>query len=72
VAVTAIRLIGFACSVLSQRYAAAVFAHYLVLFGAAALGLHAISRGLVIEPPAFATNFANAILSRLPRRNMAT
>ncbi|HVX99885.1 MAG TPA: LPS export ABC transporter permease LptF [Pseudorhodoplanes sp.] len=71
VAVTGVRLLGFACSVLSQRYAAAVLAHYVLLFATAAFGIRAIAKGLVIEPPAFATNFTNIVMARLQRRSVA-
>lgn len=72
VAVASVRLAGFACSVLGQRFPAALYAQYAILVLAGGLGLRAIVKGSVIEPPAFMVVFANAIISRLQRRSMAT
>ncbi len=72
VAVTSVRLIGFACSVLSVRFPAAIIAQYAVLAAAAAFGLKSIHQGEVIEPPAFLANAFAALTERLQRRNMAT
>jgi lipopolysaccharide export system permease protein len=63
----ALRLIGFACNVVAAQTVAAVF----VLWGSVgltlAIGLYAIARGAVIEPPAFVTNLAT-VFERLARR----
>ncbi len=72
VAVATVRLGGFACSVLGQRFPAALYAQYALLAAAGGLGLKAILDGAVIEPPAFMTNLVNAITERLQRRSMAT
>jgi lipopolysaccharide export system permease protein len=48
-----LRLIGFACNVLAAQSVAAVFVLYASVFIALALGLYAIGRGIMIEPPAF-------------------
>jgi lipopolysaccharide export system permease protein len=63
----ALRLIGFACNVVAAQTVAAVF----VLWGSIgltfAVGLYAIARGAVIEPPAFLTNLAT-VFERIARR----
>jgi lipopolysaccharide export system permease protein len=50
---TGLRLIGFACNVMAQQTAAAVFVLYGSLAIPIALGLYAIARGVVLEPPTF-------------------
>lgn len=72
VTVLALRLIGFACSVLSLRFGAALIVQYVVLLAAIGLGLFAIVRGSVLEPPAFVTDALAAITDRLARRAMAS
>ncbi len=68
VAVASVRLAGFACSVLGQRFPSALYAQYAILVLAAGFGMRAIVKGSVIEPPAFMVAFANAITQRLQRR----
>ncbi len=72
VAVFGVRLAGFGCSVFAVHYAAASFLQYVILALAIGLGLTAIGRGLIIEPPAFISNAANAIGARLARRVATT
>jgi len=51
--VSALRLTGFACTVLSIKHPIAILFQYLMLAGASLACLIAISRGTIIEPPAF-------------------
>ena len=71
VAVGALRLTGFACNVVAAQTVTAVF----VLWGSIglvfALGIYAIARGAVIEPPAFLTQLAEAF-ERLTQRLQPT
>ena len=71
-AVCTLRLMGFAFSVLSLRSGAAIALQYLMLALVIGGGLFAIARGVVIEPPAFLTNFISSISARLARRAMAS
>ena len=70
-AIGTLRLIGFACNVVAAQTVAAVF----VLWGSIgltfALGLYAIARGAVIEPPAFLTQIAN-MFERMTHRLQPT
>ena len=50
-----LRLTGFACNVLAAQSVAAVFVLYGSVFVSLALGLYAIGRGILIEPPSFVT-----------------
>lgn len=67
VIIGALRLIGFACNVVASQSVAAVY----VLWGSLALtfgvGLYAIARGAVLEPPAFLTQLAD-MFERMTRR----
>jgi lipopolysaccharide export system permease protein len=54
-AVAGLRLIGFACTVFTLKYPAAAAIQYFAVAGTIAASLYAISRGLIIEPPAFLT-----------------
>ena len=45
---------------------------YIAVFGAAGLGLYAISHAAIIEPPAFMVNAVSAITERLTRRFATT
>jgi lipopolysaccharide export system permease protein len=71
VAIGALRLTGFACNVVAAQTVTAVF----VLWGSIglvfALGVYAIARGAVIEPPAFLTQLAEAF-ERLTQRLQPT
>ena len=68
VAVGGLRLIGFACNVLGTQSAIAFVVLYASLLIAFALGLFAIARGLVFEPPAFLTQPTAGLFERLSRR----
>jgi lipopolysaccharide export system permease protein len=72
VAVFALRLGGFACSVFAINFASAAFVQYAILLLTMALGLSAIARGIIIEPPAFINHAVAAISERFSRRAMAT
>ncbi|MCL2713723.1 MAG: LPS export ABC transporter permease LptF [Alphaproteobacteria bacterium] len=52
VAVLALRMTGFACTVLAAKMAIMVALQYVLLALAAAIGLWMIAAGLVLEPPA--------------------
>jgi len=52
-ATAALRLIGFACNVMAAQSITAVFVLYGSVGVALVLGLYAIGRGVVVEPPAF-------------------
>jgi lipopolysaccharide export system permease protein len=54
-AVSWLRLIGFASTVFTIKYPAAAAIQYFAVGGTIAASLYAISRGLIIEPPAFVT-----------------
>jgi lipopolysaccharide export system permease protein len=66
--VTAVRLIGFASTVVGVHFAPALLGEYVALIAAAGYGLYAISRGVIIEPPALVTAVLDAIGERLTRR----
>jgi lipopolysaccharide export system permease protein len=69
--VALLRLIGFACTVFTVKYAFAAVVQYTAVFGSGIASLFAISRGLIIEPPAFLTRAANTIGEWLSRRTAA-
>jgi lipopolysaccharide export system permease protein len=60
-AVSALRLAGFASTVFTLKYPIAVAFQYLAVAGTIAASLMSISRGLIIEPPAFLTHAAATI-----------
>ena len=66
-ATAVLRLIGFACNVVGTQTVAAVFGLYASVFVALALGLYAIGRGIVLEPPAFVMKPAE-VFGRLSQR----
>ena len=70
--VAALRLIGFASMVFGINSPFAVYFQYVAVIAATALGTVAISRGVIIEPPAFITNFIARITERLSRRLATT
>jgi len=67
-----LRMTGFASVIFGTYVPAALFAQYVALAIALGLGLLAISRGTVIEPPAFLSNALSAINERVARRMAAT
>jgi lipopolysaccharide export system permease protein len=67
-AVFGLRMVGFACSVMTVKTSAAALAQYLMLFGGIGVGLWMIIGGVVVEPPPAlieAINRSNARLARL-------
>lgn len=70
-AVSGLRLIGFACTVFALKYAIAPLVQYLAVFGSMGASLYAISRGLIIEPPAFMLKAVAAINDRVTKRTAA-
>jgi len=66
-ATAALRLIGFACNVLAAQTVVAVYVLYGSVAVALALGLFAISRGIMVEPPAFVMQ-PLALFERLTQR----
>jgi lipopolysaccharide export system permease protein len=70
-AVAGVRLIGFACTVIGVHFAPALAVQYVVLAAVSAYGLYAISRGVIIEPPALITNLLSTIGERIAKRTGA-
>jgi lipopolysaccharide export system permease protein len=66
-----LRLIGFACTVLTVKYPLAILVQYTAVFGAMAASLYAISSGLIIEPPAVLTRAVNTVGRWFARRTGA-
>ena len=66
--VSALRLIGFACTVFTIKYPIAVLVQYTTVAGSIAASLFVISRGLIIEPPAFLTRSVDAVTEWFARR----
>jgi lipopolysaccharide export system permease protein len=66
--VAALRFLGFATTVIAVNMPAMIVFHYLVLSTAVGLSIWAISRGIIIEPPAFVTNAFTALQERLAPR----
>jgi lipopolysaccharide export system permease protein len=74
IAVFGLRMIGFACSVMTVKTPMAAGVQYAMLFGGIALGIWIITAGVVIEPPPAlleAINKSNARLLRLIGRPAA-
>jgi hypothetical protein len=68
---TAVRGVGFIGVVAGAQSTAAALVPYLVLAAAIVLGGLGISRGLIIEPPAFVSNWVNAVVEGFARRTGA-
>jgi lipopolysaccharide export system permease protein len=67
-AVSVVRLIGFASTVFALKYPAAVLFEYLAVAGTSAASLFAIKRGAIIEPPAFLIRAVDTINDWFVRR----
>ena len=70
-AVFGLRMVGFACSVMTVKNPAAAVVQYLMLFGGIGVGIWMILGGIVVEPPARlmeAINKNNERIARLFRR----
>lgn len=66
--VAALRIMGFACMVAGVNNPWTVFIPYIAIAGAVIFGLIAISRGMIVEPPAALTNALNDFGARIARR----
>jgi lipopolysaccharide export system permease protein len=66
--VAALRMIGFASMVFGINKPIALSFQYIALALASGTGLMAISRGTIIEPPAFLSNWIATMTERLSRR----
>jgi lipopolysaccharide export system permease protein len=64
----ALRLIGFACNVFASQTVWAVYVLYGSLTLALGVGIFAITRGVVLEPPAFLTQSFSNLFERLTQR----
>ena len=71
-AVAGLRVIGFASAIFAVHMPLAVLFQYAALTLAFGLGYLAISRGVIIEPPAAITNAIAALSERIARRVEAT
>ena len=66
--VALLRLIGFASTVFGAAVPWLLALQYLALAVAFGLGFYVIRRGLILEPPAFITDWLAALTERLSRR----
>jgi lipopolysaccharide export system permease protein len=66
--VALLRFIGFASGVISINVPLVIVFNYLALAAAAGLSIWAISRGIIIEPPAFVTNAFTKLQERFAPR----
>jgi lipopolysaccharide export system permease protein len=66
--VALVRLTGFASTVFGASMPWMLALPYVVLALAFGLSLYVISRGLIVEPPAFLANYLNALTERIMRR----
>jgi len=66
--VAALRLVGFASTVTGVHVAPVLVVQYLALAAAIGFGIVAISRGMIIEPPAVVTRLVTAITERIAKR----
>jgi lipopolysaccharide export system permease protein len=63
-----LRLFGFAGTILMMNYPKTAVIQYLVVAGALSGGLYAISKGLIIEPPAHMTRAMDKVAEWFQRR----
>ena len=68
ICVTALRLIGFASTVIGARQPLALAAQFIAAFVAIGGGIYVIRRGIVVEPPAQLTQWISNQTERLTRR----
>lgn len=68
VLIAALRLVGFACNVFGTQTIVAVFVLYGSIALALAVGLYAIARGVVLEPPVWVTQPISDFFEKLTRR----
>ena len=69
--VVSLRLMGFVSSIVGQSTPALIAFQYLLLAATIGLCLFAISRGMIIEPPAGLANRVNAMIEYIKRRTLA-
>jgi lipopolysaccharide export system permease protein len=67
-AVSALRGLGFVGMIAGVHSPIALLLPYIALVASSVLGYLAISRGVIIEPPAAVTNFINTIMERFAQR----
>ena len=70
--VALLRLIGFISTVFGVHVPIVLMFEYIAVILTMTLGYLAIARGIIIEPPAFLLNAANAVAERWARRAVAT
>jgi lipopolysaccharide export system permease protein len=66
--VALLRLIGFASTVFRAAVPWLLSLQYLAMAAAFGFGLYVIRRGLILEPPAFITDWLTALTERISRR----
>jgi lipopolysaccharide export system permease protein len=66
--VSLLRLVGFVSTVFGVNIPAFLLLQYAAVVIAVGFGLFVISRGVILEPPAFVTNLTAAITERLAKR----
>ncbi len=71
-AVAGVRLVGFASTVIGIQVPAFLMLQYVAVLTALGFGTMMISRGLIVEPPAFLVNAFNALVERFARHSVAT
>ena len=71
-AVGTLRLIGFASVVVGVHTPIALLAQYVALIIAVVFGVVAISRGIIIEPPAVINRVTSALSERFAKRALAS
>ena len=71
IGVVSLRLMGFISSIVGQSVPCLVVFQYLLLAATIGFCLFAISRGVIIEPPAGLANRVSALLENFKRRAMA-
>lgn len=69
--VVVLRLMGFVTSIVGVSFPAIIILQYLLLTATIGVGLLAISRGMIIEPPAALTNGVNSLIELFKRRATA-
>jgi lipopolysaccharide export system permease protein len=67
-AIVALRLIGFASTILGANYQPLLLVQYVAAAVAIGGGIYVIRRGIILEAPAFVTNSVSALTERLTRR----
>ncbi|MPZ57515.1 MAG: LPS export ABC transporter permease LptF [Rhizobiales bacterium] len=66
--VASLRLVGFASAVIGVHVPPVLAVQYVALIAAIGLGILAIGRGVIIEPPAFVTQLATILSERIAKR----